>query len=148
MGGRKNLGAHPILPYQQTADWRIGCEPEFFSPTYPTWALVVGTSRPAGETVCSHLLLSVLRITVAGQCGMVGDWSAPDASHSDLLRKDLRFGECCGLHCLHFAVGPKTVLYILGCKNTFACQNPSHPSCLLFSSFFQTKLSNLIKIAI
>ena len=23
-----------------------------FSPTYPTWALVGGTSRPAGETVC------------------------------------------------------------------------------------------------
>ena len=23
----------------------------FFSPTYPTWALVGGTSRPAGETV-------------------------------------------------------------------------------------------------
>ena len=106
---------------------------------------------PCCALLCSHLLLSVLRSSVAGQCGncgMVGDWSASDASHSDLLKKDLRFGECCSLYCLHFAVGPKTVLYILGCKNTFACQNPSHPSCLLFSSFFQTKLSNLIKIAI
>ena len=28
-----------------------------FSPTYPTWALVGGTSRPAGETVCICLQL-------------------------------------------------------------------------------------------
>ena len=29
------MGVHPILPYQQTADWRIGCAPEFFRPPTP-----------------------------------------------------------------------------------------------------------------
>ena len=30
-----------------------------FSPTYPTWALVGGTSRPAGETVIAVYFLGV-----------------------------------------------------------------------------------------
>ena len=33
---------------------------QVFSPTYPTWALVGGTSRPAGETVQYNIKISTL----------------------------------------------------------------------------------------
>ena len=41
------MGAHLILPYQQTADWRTAHLPHL-GPS--GW-----NSRPAGETVCVHL---------------------------------------------------------------------------------------------
>ena len=32
---------------------------QVFSPTYPTWALVGGTSRPAGETVYDAGIINI-----------------------------------------------------------------------------------------
>ena len=44
-----------------------------FSPTYPTWALVGGTSRPAGETVSRQWTVDIY---TAGDLG-----PAPSAEH-------------------------------------------------------------------
>ena len=53
---------HPILKSQVCSllVWEDQMRTRVFSPTYPTWALVGGTSRPAGETVYNqylHILL-------------------------------------------------------------------------------------------
>ena len=55
----KKLGcaSHPPIPADCRLEDRM--RTRVFSPTYPTWALVRGTSRPAGETVSLHCTSSL-----------------------------------------------------------------------------------------
>ena len=47
----KKLGCASDPPVCSLLVWEDRMHTQVFSPTYPTWALVGGTSRPAGETV-------------------------------------------------------------------------------------------------
>ena len=47
----KKLGCASDPPVCSLLVWEDRMRTRVFSPTYPTWALVGGTSRPAGETV-------------------------------------------------------------------------------------------------
>ena len=47
----KKLGCASNPPVCRLLVWEDWMRTQVFSPTYPTWALVGGTSRPAGETV-------------------------------------------------------------------------------------------------
>ena len=47
----KKLGCESDPPVCSLLVWEDRMRTQVFSPTYPTWALVGGTSRPSGETV-------------------------------------------------------------------------------------------------
>ena len=51
----KKLGCASDPPVCSLLVWEDWMRTQVFLPTYPTWALVGGTSRPAGETVCFQI---------------------------------------------------------------------------------------------
>ena len=61
-----------------------------FSPTYPTWALVGGTSRPAGETVQMYLLSTIISTRYLDGAGVQDDQLRGDADRPGQRDQPLR----------------------------------------------------------